>query len=868
MATWKKVLVSGSSANLATLQVDNLANGQVVIGGGSSNLTTTAINGTGNILATTGATGVSASGSFSGSFQGSFVGTSSYSTVAGQVQNNLSQGIGITAFTYNGSSAQTVAVSGASSLNTNAITKWTGAAFANSSLTDNGTIISGASSIQLTGANSSITGSFSGTFSGSINATIQNANTASVVVVSHTASGVTYYPTFVTQAGAGQNLFVDTASGAFTFNANTNTLFTTASVALSASVAQTASFVTASNVFGPFGSNSVTSASFAVTSSRALSTISASFATTAISSSYPFAISGSTIYSNTGEKGEFSLNDSFYVGENAGVSASSADRSIFIGNNAGYQADLANDSNFLGNGAGYQAEFASYSNFLGNDAGYAAANAQASNFLGNNAGYQAELAPYSNFLGNGAGYQATNAQSSNFLGNGAGYQATNAQSSNFLGENAGFQAEFAESSNFLGTLAGYQAELAPYSNFLGNGAGYQATNAQSSNFLGNSAGRGAASASYSNLIGFQAGERVFGDGIGFNNTIIGNNVTLENNRRDSINIGGIIFGTGSYSTITGNPFSGSANGRIGINQPLPQFNFDVSGSGRYTNGLVITGSLIAPNITGSLFGTASWAQNAVTASYVLNAVSSSFSTTASFAQQAGQLVNALTPAGGLSGSAVSYNGSVAVSFSVGAGALIQVNDDTVQVATSSLTTNQLPKYSANSLVGSNIVDTGTQVQIGAGASSGVTVAAGGVLVTGNSTFNNNLSVLGDLVVAGTASFQNTQNLLIGDRFLALASGSTSLTDGGIVVVSSTTANGMSGSAFYLESTNTNSFGRFAVAANVNVSASTVTADEYMVSAKINQASNPVDATPPTWGGSTNGTGNMWITNAGDIFIYA
>jgi hypothetical protein len=57
-------------------------------------------------------------------------------------------------------------------------------------------------------------------------------------------------------------------------------------------IAQTASFVTASNVFGPFGSNSVTSASFAISSSQAQNaqtasfTISASFAQTAISASY------------------------------------------------------------------------------------------------------------------------------------------------------------------------------------------------------------------------------------------------------------------------------------------------------------------------------------------------------------------------------------------------------------------------------------------------------------------------------------------------------------------------------------------------------------------------------------------------------
>ena len=63
MASWKKVVVSGSSAALAALLVDNLTSGQVVIGGGPvGNLSTTAINGTGNILATTGASGVSISG--------------------------------------------------------------------------------------------------------------------------------------------------------------------------------------------------------------------------------------------------------------------------------------------------------------------------------------------------------------------------------------------------------------------------------------------------------------------------------------------------------------------------------------------------------------------------------------------------------------------------------------------------------------------------------------------------------------------------------------------------------------------------------------------------------------------------------------
>jgi hypothetical protein len=310
--------------------------------------------------------------------------------------------------------------------------------------------------------------------------------------------------------------------------------------------------------------------------------------------------------------------------------------------------------------------------------------------------------------------------------------------------------------------------------------------------------------------------------------------------------------------------------------------------------IVLTGANSV--LTGSLFGTASYALVAsastitdtttgvgpyyVTfvdgtsgnrplrvdnAALTFNATTNLLTTTASNALTASQLTNSLTAGSGLTGAA--FNGSAAVTFDVGAGALIGVLADAVQVATSSLSANQIPKFSNNSLSGSNITDTGTQIQIAVGASQGLNIAAGGINVTGNSTFVNNVNISGDLTVAGTASFQNTQNLLIGDRFAALASGSTSLTDGGIIIISSTTAAGMSGSAWFLESVNTGTYGRFATAYNVHASASSVAADEYAVTVKIDASANPVAA--PIWGGSTNGSGNMWINNtSGDIFIYA
>jgi hypothetical protein len=52
------------------------------------------------------------------------------------------------------------------------------------------------------------------------------------------------------------------------------------------------------------------------------------------------------------------------------------------------------------------------------------------------------------------------------------------------------------------------------------------------------------------------------------------------------------------------------------------FRFDSSGSSRFQTGLTVTGSLIAPTITGSLFGTSSWAissSQAISSSYALSA---------------------------------------------------------------------------------------------------------------------------------------------------------------------------------------------------------------------------------------------------------
>ena len=167
MATWKKVIVSGSAGEFTSVTSSVLTNDNLVIAGAGGALENSGLTYNGSTL-NLGSAQVQAAG-FSGSFSGSFQGNGSGLTgVVATNPNSISQGAGIVPFSYNGLTTQTVAVSGAATLSDNIITKWDSndGKFINSSLTDNGTVITGATSIQLSGANSSLTGSFTGSFAG------------------------------------------------------------------------------------------------------------------------------------------------------------------------------------------------------------------------------------------------------------------------------------------------------------------------------------------------------------------------------------------------------------------------------------------------------------------------------------------------------------------------------------------------------------------------------------------------------------------------------------------------------------------------------------------------------------------------------
>jgi hypothetical protein len=370
---------------------------------------------------------------------------------------------------------------------------------------------------------------------------------------------------------------------------------------------------------------------------------------------------------------------------------------------------------------------------------------------------------------------------------------------------------------------------------------------------------------------------------------------------------------GTTQQITNNPattflsgsFSGSFTGNVNINlADLTQGNgivaFTYDGNSAQTVALDTGSTHFTEGVRSKLSSTAYLGYNQSTGNFTFD--SGSYGT---FAAGAG-----LT----------STNGVLAV----GAGTGITVNANDVQLKNAgSLTTNFLTKWDGTQLVNSVVSDDGTTVTStlplsvtggifatgnitgsaisGSGAVSGLTLASATTVTAGSNILassgyikagspvgapdtpgavegllgyftsatvgtlgvSGNATITGDLTVAGTASFNNTTSLLIADKFVLLASGSTSLTDGGIIIQN---AAGGIGTAFFVEASSTGTYGRFAVTGSLFAGASSATADEFMVTVK--QAAG-LPSAAPTYGDTGNGYGNMYINSStSDIFIYA
>ena len=130
-------------------------------------------------------------------------------------------------------------------------------------------------------------------------------------------------------------------------------------------------------------------------------------------------------------------------------------------------------------------------------------------------------------------------------------------------------------------------------------------------------------------------------------------------------------------------------------------------------------------------------------------------------------------------------------------------------------------------------------------------------VTRDALISRNAVISGNLTVAGTASFQNTQNLDVADRFIRMASGSTAVGDGGIVVQQDGPANG---EAFAYDAATT----RWSTTGSFDPSTEAYTPDSFIslvIEERVGYELNDV-------GAKFQKKGNIFIANDQDIFIYS
>jgi hypothetical protein len=275
-------------------------------------------------------------------------------------------------------------------------------------------------------------------------------------------------------------------------------------------------------------------------------------------------------------------------------------------------------------------------------------------------------------------------------------------------------------------------------------------------------------------------------------------------------------------------------------------------------GLTLTTAVVS----GSLFGTASYASQALSASfantatsssYANNATSASYALTASFALNANSdlaiagdtgtgTVDLQTQTLTVSGTAGEIETSVSgQTVTIGLPNNVTIAGD-LAVNGGDLTTTALTASLFNS--------TATQVNIG-GSALQMRIGNGAGTIT----------IPGNLTVQGTTTTISSSVLEIADQFIVLASGSNTNVDGGLIIQND--ANG-SGHAFGYGTPEN----RWVMQSSLNsLSSSFASIDGYVTTTQYGLAgARPAD---PSYGGATYGYGNIYTaTDTGEIFIYA
>ena len=265
------------------------------------------------------------------------------------------------------------------------------------------------------------------------------------------------------------------------------------------------------------------------------------------------------------------------------------------------------------------------------------------------------------------------------------------------------------------------------------------------------------------------------------------------------------------------------------------FRLDVSGSGRFTNGLTVTGSIIASSITSSLLGTASYSNNAdlldgldstvFTSTGSFNAFTASINTfTSSATARFVGLETATASFSGRVGGLEAATASLNTYTSSNTANITSLNSYTssatlrfvgLEAATSSLNTFTSSINSRVTVVESKYATTGSNTFTGCQYISNTTAPTGfsnttaavytdgGLQVTKDSYFSSSLYIKGNLTVYGTqsVSYITSSALNISTNIITVNTATPSVRFGGLAVFDSGST-GLTGSILWDSQNNT------------------------------------------------------------------
>lgn len=219
----------------------------------------------------------------------------------------------------------------------------------------------------------------------------------------------------------------------------------------------------------------------------------------------------------------------------------------------------------------------------------------------------------------------------------------------------------------------------------------------------------------------------------------------------------------------------------------------------------------------------------------------------------------VTSVAGLTLTGAVATGSFTGSFSGNGSGLTGVVSSSYAL-TSSYALNANADLAFSGSTGVGTVDLASQVLSIVGTANEVETSAAGTTLTiglpSDVTIGQDLVVSRNLTVLGTASFQNTTNLDVADRFILMASGSNTTGDGGIVIQQGTQG---IGEAFAWDAGTT----RWAVTGSFDASQATFVPEAFMSAVIEGAASDPTAVVA-----KLTKKGNIFVAADETIWIYS